>query len=114
MSLAKKKIEKIADELDFTTDFRKEQNRKFVNFETFSPCGQNFFIEIEYKNLNELSDKLYDYWQDYDPSEETSLWIDSTGHGKNGAPYKIGDIYEDMKWCESQIEALQKAVYRGL
>ena len=34
------------------------------------------------------------------------LWLDETGHGRNGAPYDMIDIYNDMLECESIIEEL--------
>ena len=41
---------------------------------------------------------------DYDVSYETYLWLDNTGHGKNGAPYELEDILEDIKACEQYIQ----------
>lgn len=75
-------------------------------FSKYSPAGQDFGIEI---NINEdfdafLRDLRYTI-DAYDVSEETYLWLDSDGHGKNGAPYDMKDVYEDMEAClDNMIE----------
>ena len=53
---------------------------------------------------------ILSYYQDFDVSYETSLWIGSDGHGKNGAPYEIKDIYEDMEECHEFIMELYNIV----
>ena len=41
---------------------------------------------------------------------ETYLWLDSDGHGKNGAPYDMKDLYEDMEACREIIYELYEIV----
>ena len=48
---------------------------------------------------------------DYDVSYETYLWLDNTGHGKNGAPYELEDVLEDIKACEQYIKDTTWIVY---
>lgn len=31
------------------------------------------------------------------------MWLDSDGHGINGAPYDMKDVYEDMEACQNMI-----------
>lgn len=31
---------------------------------------------------------------------------------KRGAPYDIGDLYEDMKWVDKQLEKLYDEVFK--
>ena len=113
--LTKNKIEKVAENLGFsvnflTRDYTNSKNVRVVEFSTYSPCGQDFYMDFDYKNLQELPSKIYDYYQSYDPSYEASLWLDNEGHGKNGAPYEMGDLYDDMKWCEASIKELSEAL----
>lgn len=49
---------------------------------------------------------IYRQYIDYNPSEETYYWLDSTGHGKNGAPYEMIEVYNDMVECENMILSL--------
>ena len=64
----------------------------------------------DYENLGEIEDKLREYYDNYDPNYETYLWLDESGHGKNGAPYEMIDVYNDMKACEEMIDKLACAI----
>ena len=82
----------------------------------YSPAGQDFNIIIEGKNDKEFADNLYKRYRDYDISEETSLWLDDSGHGANGAPYDMKDLYEDMKSCKDNLFNLYREItykYKG-
>ena len=109
--MTKNKIEKIAEELGWTVTWDKnDDGTKFVMFSQYSPAGQDFNVELEYENLGEIEDKLRKYYDNYDPSYEAYLWLDNDGHGKNGAPYEMIDVYNDMKACEEMIDKLACAI----
>ena len=57
-----------------------------------------------------VADAIYQYWDDFDVCYETYLWLGDTGHGKNGAPYDMKDLYEDMQACEDMIHNLWLAL----
>ena len=83
----------------------------------YSPAGQDFSITVEAEENSVYSflDNLYDRYSDFDVSYEAYIWLDSSGHGKNGAPYDMKDLYEDMEWCEKEILELWRSlneVYR--
>lgn len=44
-------------------------------------------------------------------------WIDGTGHGRNGAPYELEDVLNEIKWCKNSIGELwyelKKIEYEG-
>ena len=85
------------------------EDERYYTFEIFSPAGQDFVFDIdknEVINLETLSSEIYDYYNCFDVDEATYLWLDETGHGKNGAPYNMEDVLEDMKWCENKIYEL--------
>ena len=104
--MTKKNIQQIAEELDWTVTW----DDYSVMFSKFSPCGQDFNIEIYFDKVSEIRDKIYEYYRNYDPSYEAYLWLDDSGHGKNGAPYEMVDVYNDMKDCESMILQLYQAL----
>lgn len=60
-----------------------------------------------------LIESINDYYEGYDPDEETMLWVGSDGHGKNGAQYRLTDIVKDMEQCEGFIEELLNAMIRA-
>lgn len=109
--MTKIKIEMIAEELGWTVTWSKDDyGTKFVMFSNYSPEGQDFNVEFDYKNLIEIKDKLREYYDSYDPSYEAYLWLGNDGHGKNGAPYEMIDVYNDMVACEEMIDKLAYAI----
>lgn len=77
----------------------------------YSPAGQDFGFYIEkVESIEEFADKIYDQYNEYDVSEAAYLWLDSDGHGKNGAPYDMKDLYEDMEACEQNILELYELI----
>lgn len=48
--------------------------------------------------------------ENFDVSEETYTCLDHSGHGINGAPYDMRDVYNDMEECQDEIEKLQEIV----
>ena len=81
-----------------------------IYFSKYSPAGQDFGFNARGNTIKELADDIYDYYKGYDPSYEASLWIDESGHGKNGAPYDMKDLYEDMEACEQNILELYELI----
>lgn len=51
----------------------------------------------------------YDF---YDVSYETYIWLDDTGHGKNGAPSEMEDVLADKKEWERKLSELADAAER--
>ena len=103
------KIENLAENKDWQTHFYEQGNKTVVEFENYTYRGQNLIVTIVVDNQstqNNIANALYDYWEGYDPDEEASYWIGPDGHGKNGAPYHISDIIDDMKEAERMIEEL--------
>lgn len=76
-------------------------------FNKFSPAGQDFGVSIDTEgDPVKFLHNLFQAYENYDCSQEAYLWLDSDGHGKNGAPYNMKDVYEDMEACEGMIEDL--------
>ena len=42
-------------------------------------------------------------------SYETYIWLDSFGHGKNGAPHELEDVLNDTKEAKRLIEELAES-----
>ena len=87
------------------------------SFEKYSPAAQDFSFEVSVPNeededtfYEKVADAIYQYWDDFDVCYETYLWLDDTGHGKNGAPHNMKDLYEDMQACEDMIHDLWLAL----
>ena len=106
MKTLNERIKKIAENQGFSVDIvdNGDGDYTFV-FEKYSPAGQDFYFEadIEENNIQYLLDNIYDFYKNYDCSEEAYLWLDKTGHGTNGAPYDMKEVYEDMEACEKYV-----------
>ena len=106
MKTLNEKIVEIAKTQDWNVDIvdNGDGNYTFV-FQKYSPAGQDFYFEadIEDDNIAFLLNNIYDFYKDYDCSYQTYLWLDDTGHGRNGAPYDMQDVYEDMQACEQYV-----------
>ena len=95
----------------------KKETMVNFSFEKYSPAGQDFYFEVSvpnkededtfYKNVAEAIGK---YWEGFDVCYETYIWLDETGHGRNGAPYDMKELYEDMQACADMIHNLWLAL----
>ena len=100
-----KKIQEIAESLDWSVSVDGE----YITFQIYSSAGQDFNVELqidEDDTVYEFIEKIYSYYDNFDVSEEAYYWLDSTGHGKNGAPYEMIDVYKDMEECAEEIKRL--------
>lgn len=107
---------KLAEDLGWSynvSDTPNERGEVCVELEKYSPQGQDFIATIWFENENEHNfiKALREYWQDFDPDEEACKWIGEDGHGKNGAPYSIRDILDDMEDCKGMLRKLYVAFH---
>jgi len=100
------KITDIAEDLDCSVNV----NGNELEFSKYSPAGQDFNFCITADSLEEAVEKMNEYCYNFDCSEETALWLDDTGHGTNGAPYDMKDLYKDMEACEQMMEELRDKI----
>lgn len=107
------RIVEIAEENGWKVDVESNDGDNFsYEFSKYSPAGQdfNFEAEMEDNNVYALLNNIKDYYDNYDCSYEAYLWLDNTGHGTNGAPYDMKDVYEDMESCEEMSLELWKSL----
>ena len=112
------KIYEIAERQGWKADCYYVENETKVcfSFEKYSPAGRDFYFEVcvqneddEYSLYYNVADAIYTYWKDFDVSYETYIWLDENGHGKNGAPYNMSDVYKDTESCEKMIGDLWRS-----
>lgn len=116
LTLHRQKIKELVDRVtdivaedDWSVHNHDESYDKIdLYFSKYSTLGQDFGFYVEYDSgdVNGLINTIEAYYESYDPSEEASYWIGDDGHGKNGAPYDLADILEDMKECKNNIRGL--------
>lgn len=106
MKLSKKLINKIKEH-----DFSVYEDERGYDFRKYSSAGQDFGFYIDRQDtLEEFAYAVLNYYRGYDPSYEASLWLDDFGHGTNGAPYEMIDVYNDMVECEDFIYELYEII----
>ena len=95
-------------------DSEKHLNKNIVIFESsqITPAGQNFLFSatMQGRNLENLVSDMEEYYEGFDTDSEAYLWLDSNGHGKNGAPYHMKDVLADMEAAEDMVGKLLEAV----
>ena len=111
------KVIEIAEENGFSVDVynnREDKEEYYFEFGKYSDCGRDFTFSIFFNTLDDISniaDKIYEYYEDFDVSYETYIWLDNFGHGTNGAPDDMLDVYNDTKQCKGFIEELYNAIH---
>lgn len=99
-----KKVLKAIEKLGWNVTIEDDSN---VVLSQFSPAGQDFNISVNTENdVLLFIENIFEYYSSFDVSYETYLWLDNEGHGKNGAPYDMKDLYEDMETCKENIYKL--------
>lgn len=86
-----------------------------VSLGKYSPAGQDFYIDIDIDmegDINDFIQNIYDSYDNFDVSYETYLWLGSDGHGVNGAPYDMIDVYHDMETCKNNIFKLYQELIK--
>jgi len=82
------------------------ENEKDVDFSTLI-ADKKFSVVIDKGNsLTNLAHNIYAYWNNFDVSYETLQRIGKDGHGVNGAPYDLKEVYEEVEWTKERIENL--------
>lgn len=83
--LSKEILEKLE-----SLDFKIEIDEQCVTFYRASSAGQDFSFMVEHENdIDKLVKNIENYYENFDVSSETYLWLDEDGHGKNGAPHDM-------------------------
>lgn len=101
-----KKIIDVAESLDWTVNVDDNE----LEFQKMSDEGQDFNFAVTGETTEKIISEIREYHDNFDCSEETYLWLDASGHGKNGAPYDMKDVYEDMEQCNEMVEELYETL----
>lgn len=111
------RITEIAEEDDWIVHNHNEKYNKIdLYFAKSSSRDQDFGFYINYASgdIDGFINAVEEYYESYDPSEEAALWIGEDGHGKNGAPYDLADILDDMNECKNNVKELIDLFYQEL
>ena len=105
--MTRKQIEKAAEEAGWNVTIGKRDDGGYdIDFQMYTDFGQDRNEPFYVQKLEDIKSEVYDRYQNFDPSEEAALWIDESGHGKNGAPHDMEVVLNDMKDVEQALENL--------
>lgn len=104
--MEKEKIKELAKSVGWTVLYDNDENS--VEFATTSLFGCDYRFSVE---LNEnIVESVHERFSSFDTSTEAYKWLDSNGHGANGAPYDMKDLYEDMETIAEKLDELWQAL----
>ena len=107
-------ITRIAEQQGWDIECVEDIERKttLVGFYQFTPQGQDFYFDarMQADDLDTFIHSMTEYIDAFDVDEETYLWLDSDGHGKNGAPYRMRDVLDDMEAAERMMNDLLETI----
>lgn len=109
----KKEMTEIAESLNFNITISEDEDVN-ISFAKTSSYGQDFNFEISVDKDASMIDiwkRLQSYQNNFDVSAEAYLWLDESGHGKNGAPFEMIDVYNDMEECKGFVTELADKVF---
>lgn len=102
-----KRLEYIINEIKKVGYSITEEYDDIYDIGNFSPWGQDYHVSIDTKNNADLFiENIRSYVSKYDVSYKAYLWLDNEGHGTNGAPYDMKDVYEDVEWWKNSLKEL--------
>ena len=116
--ITKNKIIQAADNAGWSCTIEKRKNDKwyhggyYIAFNTDTHYGQDVWYEYDVKTLEEVIEAVQNSYDGYDIDEEVYLWIDNTGHPKNGAPSSISALLADMQEKENLLEKLNEELQK--
>ncbi len=91
------------------TTINEKEKQVELSLETWTPAERDVCIDFEFKDgttKEQISKAFQEYYESYDVSYETYIWLDWDGHGKNGAPYELKDVLEDTMWIKNELKKL--------
>ena len=100
MSLAIEAAKELGCQMGYCEE---DNNFKFL---FFTPHAQDYSFQISLSNiksLKDLSKALVEQYHRIDLSYETYMRVNDSGHGVNGAPHDLREVYNDMETVEAML-----------
>lgn len=82
-----------------------------IEFEKYSPAGEDFVFSIVGTDENELVKEVNRYASDFDPDEHAELWVGS--RGKRGVPGSIRTLIDDADSIKEMLVELAKKLQKA-
>lgn len=119
MAKSKKQIiQDAAENLGWSASFetQKDQNGKIEKYVAFNGCseaGEDLELIEFYDTLDDIPEKLFERYQDFDTEEHVTMWLEGKRKGVRCVP-DVETLVKDAKWVESFILELSEALRDAL
>ena len=100
-------VKEVANGLGWSVDI--DDNNNFM-FEKDIQFQRNIGFMVTADNIESLCKEVSDYYFNFDVSYETYSWLDEKGHGKNGAPYDMSDVYDYIQMYNRKVKMLRDSL----
>ena len=97
------KIREIAENLEWTV---REYDDGTVEFEKYSPAGEDFIFTV---NTENAESEIYDYYDNFDVDDHIEMWVKAKENGVAGVP-AIRRLVEDAEAISEMLKELAGAV----
>lgn len=104
-------VKEIANGLGWSVDI--DDNNNFM-FEKDIQFQRNIGFMVTADNIESLYKEVAHYYFNFDVSYETYSWLDEKGHGKNGAPYDMSDVYDYIQMYDRKVKMLRDSLHNIL
>ena len=101
-----KNICKTAEGLGWSANYDGDDFSFAIN----SPAGQNFQFDVPADTIDEFYEKLHEYCDNFDCSDEACLWLCFAEFDENGALFDVNDLHEDVEACYDMMCELTDAL----
>ena len=116
MQLTVRGILRIAEKFGWDWALSKETDsktgkitEKWVTFRQGTPAGEDFFIDFQYKNAQDLAGQIYEYKFDFDEEQHVMELMEAKQNGFAGVP-DIKTLVEDAEWIQKALDDLDDAI----
>jgi len=100
-------VEEKIGKLGFTWEGAQSNGKLYqIEIQKHSKAGQDchFTLQCDKDDPASVAMAFQELYEDYDVDREAYIWLDSDGHGKNGAPYHMVDVVKDMQGVQETLQ----------
>ncbi len=91
-------VERIATDLGWNVEIKKDN----ISFQQYTTQGQDFEVDIDFDDYEDIPELVKSYYECYNPVEEAKLW-----YGQNrGEPSDWDNLLGDMEECKHELRKL--------
>lgn len=83
-------------------------NDDCIEFEKYSPAGEDFFFTITGNDEARVVEQVREYAYDFSPDEHAEMWVES--RGKRGVPDSIRTLIDDADAIKEMVSELADAL----